>query len=333
VTRVGESPPVPIDAPRARPRPSLWLRVLPLLIAAGCFLFLYTRLQGAAAAQGTGLLPYLGGIFARVSWLRWLALMIPYCVFFFLIDTLILWCVINWFNTSISYADLIPVRGSSYILSIVNEQVSKGAVALYLYRRAGVPGWELGSSMIFIMVCEVYYLLMWATVGVLHQWDRFPEIFHLIPWIAAGAAAFFVALFLFFSGRIGGASRLRDKPIFHAFRRAKLWQYGLVVLMRTPMLLVAVVVYTLSLRLFGVQASYSEMLGYLPVIFFGAATPGPMRSVAILLWVLLFPDKPGEMTAFGFVQHNFFILFNAAIGLLFLRRATRDLFGGPAGPA
>ena len=32
------------------------------------------------------------------------------------------------------------------------------------------------------------------------------------------------------------------------------------------------------------------------------------------------------MTAFGFVQHNFFIFFNAAIGLLFLRRANRELF-------
>jgi hypothetical protein len=74
------------------------------------------------------------------------------------------------------------------------------------------------------------------------------------------------------------------------------------------------------------------MLGYLPVIFFGAATPGPMRSVAIVLWVTLFPDKAGEMATFGLVQHNFFIFFNAAIGLLFLRRTNRELFArGGAG--
>jgi threonine/homoserine/homoserine lactone efflux protein len=78
--------------------------------------------------------------------------------------------------------------------------------------------------------------------------------------------------------------------------------------------------------LFGVEVSYLEMLGYLPVIFFGAATPGPMRAVAILLWVTLFPDRAAEMTAFGLVQHNFFIFFNAAIGLLFLKRANRELF-------
>src|SRR5205823_4560752 len=141
---------------------------------------------------------------------------------------------------------------------------------------------------------------------------------------------FFVVFHLFFTGRLGVGNALREKPIFHAFRKAKLRYYVTVVLMRTPVLLAAVVIYTLALRLFGVQAGFSEMLGYLPVIFFGAATPGPMRSVAILLWVILFPEKPGEMTAFGFVQHNFFILFNAAIGLLFLRRATRDLFGAAA---
>ena len=91
-------------------------------------------------------------------------------------------------------------------------------------------------------------------------------------------------------------------------------------------MLAAVVVYALALGLFGVAADFGEILGYLPVIFFGAATPGPMHSVAILLWVVLFPGRPGEMTAFGFVQHNFFIFFNAAIGLLFLRRATQELF-------
>jgi hypothetical protein len=97
--------------------------------------------------------------------------------------------------------------------------------------------------------------------------------------------------------------------------------------MRAPLVIAGVVVYTLALRLFGGSVSFGEMLGYLPVIFFGAAMPGPMHSVAILFWVLLFPDRPGQMTAFGLVMHNFFIVFNAGIGLLFLRRATREVIG------
>jgi hypothetical protein len=327
---MNQSPATTDAIPMTRPALPVWQRLLPWAITIACLAFLYTRLQGAAAAQGTGLLPYLAGIFSRVSWSRWLALMVPYCVFYFLIDTLVLWRVINWFNTRIGFMDLVPVRASSYILSIINEQISKGAVAVYLHRRANVPGWEVGSSMLFIMFCEFYYLLIWATIGVLREWNQFPEVFHAIPVIAAAAAVVFVLFHLYFSGRIAARSTLREKPIFHAFRHAKVWYYAVIVLIRSPILLGAVVTYTLALRLFGVDASFSQMLGYLPVILFGAATPGPMRSVAILLWVILFPGKPGEMTAFGFVQHNFFVLFNAGFGLLFLRRAMRELFGRTA---
>jgi hypothetical protein len=315
-------PPV-AGARKAKP----WQRLLPLLITVACFAYLYNRLNHAAAAEGTRLLPYLAKSFENVNWYYWLALVIPYCFLYLIFDSLVVWKVINWFNAKIGYGDILPIRASAYILSLVNEQVSKGAIALYLNRRDGVPGWEVGSSMLLVMFCEFYSLILWATVGVMLRWDSFPAAFHSIPWIALGAAVFFVLFQLFFSGKIGPGIALRDRPIFRAFRLAKVWQYAVVIALRAPPVLAGVVVYTLALRLFGGSVGFGEMLGYLPVIFFGAAMPGPMHSVAILFWVLLFPDKPGQMTAFGFVMHNFFIFFNAAVGLLFLRRATRDLFG------
>ena len=96
--------------------------------------------------------------------------------------------------------------------------------------------------------------------------------------------------------------------------------------LRSPALLAAVIVYSIALNLFGVNASFMELLPYLPVIFFAAAVPTPMRAAAITFWVILFPENEGQMAAFGFVQHNFFILFNAVIGLIFWRRAQRELF-------
>ena len=310
-------------APKGKP----WQRLLPLLITLACFTYLYRSLNHAAAGQGTGLLSYLAKSFADVNWLYWLALMVPYCVLYVIFDSLVVWSVINWFNAKIHYADILPIRASAYILSLVNEQVSKGAIAVYLNRRNGVPGWEVGSSMVLVMFCEIYSLILWATLGVLLRWNSFQPVFHIIPWIALGAAVFFTLLQLFFSGRIAPGIALRDRPMFRAFRLAKVWHYGVVIALRAPLVLAGVVVYTLALRLFGGSIGFGEMLGILPVIFLGAAAPGPMHSVAILFWVLLFPDRPGQMTAFGFVMHNFFILFNAAVGLLFLQRATREVFG------
>ena len=302
-------------------------RLVPFLITAACFAYLYNRLNHAAAAEGSTLAAYIARSFENVRWDYWLALMIPYCFLFLIFDSLMIWSVTNWFNAKISYSEILPVRASAYILSLVNEQVSKGAIAVYLNRRHGVPGWEVGSSMVLVMFCEFYSLILWATLGVLLRWNSFPPAFHSIPWVALGALVFFALTQLFFRGSIGAGSTLRDRPFLRAFRMAKVWHYGVILALRAPLVIAGVMVYTLALRLFGGTVTFGEMIGYLPVIFFGAAVPGPMHSVAILFWVLLFPDRPGPMTAFGIVMHNFFIFFNAAIGLVFLRRATRELFG------
>jgi hypothetical protein len=315
-------------APVGRPPTPLWQKLLPWLITIACFAYLYTKISGAAAREGVDTIPYLVGVFSGVNWGEWLVLMVPYSLLFFLIDTAVVWAVVNWFNTKLHYFDILPIRGSSYILSILNEQVGKGAMGLYLNRRYQVPGWEVGSSMLFIMFCEFYYLLTWATVGYVMRGDSLPSQFGIIPAIAVAAAIFLVVFLAFFSGRLGIFENLRTQPGLKAFREAKPWHYLTVVLLRSPALLSAVFIYTLALRLFGVEVGFGEMLGYLPVIFFGAATPGPMRTVAITLWVFLFPGHEGQMATFGFVQHNFFIFFNAAIGLLFLRRANQELFDG-----
>ena len=148
-----------------------------------------------------------------------------------------------------------------------------------------------------------------------------------MPILSVGAAIFLTIWLLYFNGTILPNNQFREKRIFHAFRRAKPWHYFAFFLLRSPALLAAIVVYTTALNFFGVEASFLTLLPYLPVIFFAAAVPTPMRAAAITFWVILFPENEGQMAAFGFVQHNFFILFNAIIGLVFWRRAQRELFG------
>jgi hypothetical protein len=307
----------------------LWQRSLPWIVTVGCFAYLYVRIDGQAARSGSSAIPFLAHVFADVPWGHWLALMIPYSIFFFLVDSVVVWRIINWFNAKIPYRDILPIRGSAYIISILNEQVGKGVMAVYLNRRDGVPGWQVGSSMLFIMFCEFYYLLFWALVGYALRGDALPPEFGLIRWVGVGAAAFFVVWLLYFRGVIAPGSGLRERHLLHAFKQAKWWHYAAIVALRSPALLSAVVVYTLALPLFGLHAVMLDQLAYLPLIFFGAAIPTPMRAAAITLWSFLYPDNPAQATAFGLVQHNFFIFFNAAIGLLFLRRANRELFSKP----
>ena len=311
----------------AKKKPNTLGRVIFLLITALCFAYLYYRLNGAAARESLGLAEYMSQVFSTVNWIPWLFLMVCYSLFYFAIDTLVVTRALNWFITDIKYKDIMPIRASSYIISIFNEQIGKGAMAYYLNKRDQIPGWEVGSVMLFIMFCEVYYLLVWATIGFAISGSSLPEVFGLVPYIA-GVAALFLGLWIaYFRGAILADNKFRDRRILHAFRLAKPWHYAAFFLLRSPALMMAIVVYTVALNLFGVDASLLTLMPFLPVIFFAAAVPTPMRAAAITFWVILFPENEGQMAAFGFVQHNFFILFNAAIGLVFWRKAQRDLFG------
>ncbi len=301
-------------------------RVIFLAIAAGCFVFLYYRLAGAAAREGLPLIGYMTRVFANVRWLPWLLLMVVYSCFYLLIDTLVLTRTLSWFIKPIRYRDILPIRASAYIISLISEQVGKGVMAYYLNRRYDVPGWEVASVMLFIMFGEVFYLIVWASVGYILSGSSLPAIFGWTPVITLGAAVVFTLWVLYFRGTIFPGSQFREKKIFHAFRTATLKHYALFFLLRSPALIAAVLVYTIALNLFGVPASLQSMIGVLPIIFFAATVPTPMRAAAITLWVVLFPQNEGQMAAFGFVQHNFFILFNALIGVVFLRRAQRELF-------
>ncbi len=317
---------VEVENSAAKKKQSPLGRLIFLLITGACFVYLYFRLNGAAAREGLPLTEYMTQVFANVAWGPWLALMMAYSLFYFLIDTLVVTRALNWLLADIKYKDILPIRASAYIISIFNEQIGKGAMAYYLNKRDQIPGWEVGSVMLFIMFCEIFYLLVWATVGYIFGGGGLPEVFQIMPVISIGATVFLILWLLYFNGTLLPNNQLRERRILHGFRRAKLWHYGAFFLLRSPALLAAIVVYTTALNLFGVEASFLTLLPYLPVIFFAAAVPTPMRAAAITFWVILFPENEGQMAAFGFVQHNFFILFNAIIGLIFWRRAQRDLF-------
>ena len=128
------------------------------------------------------MLTYLAAFFAEADWLFWLALMIPYSVFFFLVDSHVTWRVVRWFKRAgLAPPRVLPIRASAYILSLVNEQVGKGAMSQYLLRRYRVPGWQALSSMILLGLMEVYQLLAFSAIGVAANFHLVREASALLP--------------------------------------------------------------------------------------------------------------------------------------------------------
>jgi hypothetical protein len=326
-----------VDAPAGeRPRTArFWLRALPWVLTLACFYSAYYKIAQRAASEGISPWAYIERFFAGADWGLWLAVMIPYSCLFFLIDSFAITTTVRWFNAPVRYADILPVRASSYILAILNEQVGKGAMALYLNRRNGVPGWEIGSSMVFVALVELYQLLLFSAIGTALNFDRVQEAARLpgalpldriLPTVYALAALYLPLHLLYFAGTLAPGWKLRERQIFSTFRRARLRHYALLVAIKAPNLLLAVLVYGTALRLFNVAVDFQQLLAFLPVIFLAAAIPLPFHAGALLLWQVLFPEYP-EVGVFSMVMHTFFVVFNAAIGVVFLPRANRELFG------
>ncbi len=330
---VKNAPPSETDRSRksARWRHRL-LRATTWLLAGACFYLVFAKIQAAAMREQTTTFDYLVRFFGDADWVAWLGIMIPYSCFFFLVDAHVTWRVVRWFNApEFRFRRMLPIRASAYILSLVNEQVGKGAITLYLWRRHAVPGWQALSSMVLLGMMEVYQLLLFSAIGTMLYFELVVEASTMLPLdtillsIFAIAALYFPLHLAYFSGAVLARSKLRDAQIFRAFRLAGFHHYILVVLFKAPNLLAAVLVYMLALQLFNVEVEFGQMLAFLPVIFLAAALPLPFHAGALLLWTVLFPDYP-EVSAFSLVMHTFFVLFNAAIGLLFLPLANRELF-------
>ena len=182
------------DAARA-PAPPLWQRALPWIVTLVCFAWLGYRIAGAAARQGKSAFDYLMEVFASVPWHLWLALMIPYSAFFFLVDSTVVWRVVNWFNARVPWtADPADPRQRVHHLDPerAGRQGRDGALPEPAPRRAG-----LGSR----LVDAVHHGLRAALPDVLgaasatrSRATSCRTQFRLVPWIALGVFAAFVGV-------------------------------------------------------------------------------------------------------------------------------------------
>lgn len=322
----------------SRDRPVHRRALLPLLagwlLAAAGLGFVGWRLRRAAAARGESVPDYLAGALAEVAWVPWLVAMAGYSLVYVLLDAAVVTRVVRWSLVPARYGEVLPLRAAAHLLAVLNEPVGKAALALGLRRRYRVPIAAAASAMVFLAVAELVSLALWAVLGHRIAGDRLPAVFDAVPAVTAGVLVAVVAAHLAVTRTAAGRALAARRPALQAFGRATAGRYLEVLGWRAPLMLLAVLVYSRSLGWFGVPVGFGEMLGILPVVLLGVVVPGPMRAVAVALWVLLFPDHPAQAAAFGLLQHLAFLLFNALLGAAFLTRATRLLADpGPAAGA
>jgi hypothetical protein len=293
-----------------------WKRVIPWIFTAVIFTLIFRRVpfgKVVEALRGVRIVPYL-------------AIMAPYSVMYLLIDTFCLTRVINWFNTAIAFRDVLPIRATTYLLTLINSPLGQGGVALYLNRRESIPFLEVASSVLFLMFVEVYQLVFFSSLGFMLA----PRAIDLpLGWIYLALWAYLAVHLALFRFGVAWTARLPIAGMLRSFRLARPHHYLLLLVYKSPNFLMATVVYYFALQAFGMHLPYLELVLYLPIIFLSAALPIGVAHLGApqYFWLYFFGDQAPEasLLAFSLTAHVTFMVMNAALGVPFLPRASREL--------
>lgn len=265
---------------------------------------------------------------AGARWGLYLALMIPYSVVYFLLDALAVTTVVRRFHTPVRFRDIMPVRAVTYVLALVNSNVGQGGLALWLHRRENVPLLAIAGTFLFLAFVEIYQLVIYSSLGVALVGSGIPGI----GTVYVIAYALLAAWLIYFNGlRAAGISRPAP-GLLATFGRAGLLDYLVILAIKSVALGLAILTHWAALQLFSIHVPLGALLANLPLIFLGSALPltvGKLHAAA--LWGYLLGTvggyaSPESLGTYSLVAHLTFLLMNAAIGIVFLPRAGREIW-------
>lgn len=309
-----------------------WTHVIPWLIMVMIFAYIFHRVgvpEVLAALRQARLLPYV-------------ALMVPYSVVYCLVDAFVVTRLVQWFHQRVAYRRILPVRASSYILSLLNPGLGQGALAFYVHRREGIPFLALAGTMLFLAVVEFCQLALYAALGIFAFHPHLRTAF--APFYVVLVALLGIGLVVLHAGmapleqaltRLGRWLRrdptyrlqLRSPAFLGTLRQARLSHYALTLLYKAPNFFLAVVVHYFALQQFGVHVPLVPLFTFLPIVFLVAALPITVAHLGTsqAAWLYFFSAYGAEsqILAYSLVAHFTFMALNGLIGLVFLPLALQ----------
>jgi len=320
-----DSPRDAIPAPRTTP---LWRKAIPYLGTVAIFALIFWRIPIRKVEQALSQVPVLA----------FLAVFMPYSLFYCAIDSACLTWVVRRFNAPMRYRDILPIRASMYVLALINTSLAQGGVAYYLHRKAGVSFLSALSSVLFIGMLEIYQLFLFSTLGVIFYAPvggaqlRIVAILRVV-YIAAWAILAAVIGFFAIARR---STRIRNwvetgraGALLATFIQARPLDYLVVLAIKAPTFLASVVAQYYALALYGIAVPFVKLMLFLPLVFLAAALPIAVAHLGTsqAAWLLFFSANASaaKIVAYSLAAQLTFMLCNALIGIVLLPRASREL--------
>jgi hypothetical protein len=297
------------------------LRVAAWVVTAGLLAFLFWRTPFSQVVAATR---------AAAPWTVPVALLMLAAIY--LADSFAIWRTFEWFLARLSLAEVLVLRGATYLLAAINYSVGQGAIVYFVHRATGAPVLRGVATVLLIMGINILALLMLASAGLAIA----PEVPHGLYLIVAVAYA---GLIVYAAAVIARPKWLASRPIFDVLLGAGLKGHLRALVVRLPHIAALVAFQTLMLRAFGVVVPLVVAVACLPVVFFVAVLPISVQGIGTTQTAMVFffaryatgakTTREAAVLAASLVSQVLALGFQSILGLACLRsRVGRDLRRG-----
>ncbi len=305
-----------------------WVKLLPYCATAVIFGVIFWRVPVASVVDAL----------KQASALSFIGVFLPYSAIYWLLDSACLTWVITRFNHPVRFRDILPIRASMYLLSLINTNLGQGGITWYIHRKLQRPFLEILSSVLLIALMEIYQLLLFSTGGIIFFQPSSSEhvalvrelrIVYIVAW-----CLLVVMIALFTAAR--RSLRIRCwienswvRSIGRSFVAARPLDYVIVLAIKAPSFALALVAQHLALGLYGITIPFGKLVLFLPLVFLAAALPIAVAHLGTsqAAWLLFFGGNApqAKILAYSLAAHFSFMFCNGLLGLLFLPSAAREL--------
>ena len=336
-------------APEKIKRPGLINQLLPYLITAAIFIWLYKMIDFRK------MLTILAG--ADLIW--FVPPMVLMTVVFALADSFTFGNAYSWFNAKLTNFEKIECRTAPYVVQVFFSPLAEVLFVLYLWRRKKVPPSQAISSTIWTVVNDFASVATALTIAVIFnlRTNLVPEIG--IAWLAV--------LIFFWAGYFGnlifwhsplnpamsawiersreagkdeqGGKRLvlraagEAVQLLRTFSLARwrhyLWVYGV----RIVLLVVGLGSNYAALKAVGVEVSPALAVIAIPIIFYGHFLPinvagygGPQALAILFFFNIGHRGTMEQVAAYSFLWSTGFTVGRFLFGMIFIRGFMKNTF-------
>lgn len=283
-----------------------------------------------------------------INYSNFIPVVLGYFIIMFGLDTFSIRMVLARFGYPQKMIELLPARGLTYLLMILNYAAAQAAFAYYQYRKNKLPIAEMFGIFGVIVFTDFYLLVTLAYATTFFTtWSIQAGgmgIADFIRVVAYSSYAIFIVNIIFWKflfGKFRFSEKLKKKKIIEMVSQMKIADYFSVAAMRLPVHTFIMAGMYFAFRTFSIDIKFVDILANIPIAFFVGSlpiTPGGLGTTNAMMVKLFEPLAGGPLIMNNIVSAGTLILsfslvwmlanslLKAVTSMICLKFVSKDLF-------